>query len=943
MSLNKCCWVLLATVLCAALPLFAQAPAEPETVPPQEVVQAPPVEPVADAAATAPAEAPEAPKDVTPVTFYVSPAGNDVWSGTLPEPNGDGSDGPVATLNAARDAVRKLRNDRPEFAGAVTVMLREGVYAIKEPFTLSAVDSGTHDAPVTYTAYAGERPVISGGRAITGWQQEGQFWVADLPEVRDTDLRFGSLWVNGERRSQARTPNDGFFTTAGKAPPVENPTTGEMIMQSNTSFYYTPGDLKRWEDLDEAVVVVLHAWETSMHHITSLDEEKNIVTFRNASVWPFENWGPRQRYYVLNTFEGLDVPGEWCLNRKSGKLYYYPKEGETLDAVQVVAPMTQLLVQFDGSPTTNQFVDYVRLDGLSFQHVDYSVGSEGYAEAGFASGVPAAIQTRGARFCDIVNCEMVHMDTYAVWLRAGSIANRVARNHMHDLGAGGVRVGERQRSNPVLDVSHNLVDNNFIHDGGHMYRSGVGIWIGQSFLNRISHNDICDLANSGVTVGFAWDVDAGFSYDNLVEYNYIHHIGRGEFSNMAGIYVLGGSGRSVLRNNIIHDVIPYQYGGWGIHLDEGSSNMVIENNLIYNTISGGFDQFYGNLNHVRNNIFAFSRQSQISLSSTRETTPTPVIFERNIVVVDNGVLFGALWEEAASWQDFNCYFDTSGTVIDFGGSDFANWQSTGRDARSILADPGFVDVANFDFSLRPDSPALALGFKPLDLDTVGLYGAPEWVQAPHAFERAHYAFPESMAARAVSEDFESIPTGAMPADAIIFGTDGKASVAITEETAASGTKSLKITDTAGPQQAWQPELCFTPSLLDGVAVGSFDVRMEVGAILQCDWRSDWTTRRVGPRLKVAQGALFAGQEEQKLMDLPTGEWVHIEIECQIGIAAVIPNTYKVSVTVPGEETQHFDGLPCIYPMFRSVDRIWFLSSAVEDTVFFLDNIKLDRR
>ena len=134
----------------------------------------------------------------------------------------------------------------------------------------------------------------------------------------------------------------------------------------------------------------------------------------------------------------------------------------------------------------------------------------------------------------------------------------------------------------------------------------------------------------------------------------------------AGIYVLGGSTRTALRDNVIHDVNAYQYGGWGIHADEGSANLRIENNVVYNTTSGGFDQYYGNLNYVRNNIFAFSRESQLSLSNINN--PVPVMFERNIVVTDNALPFGMNWDVANNWLDYNCYYDVTGAEMDLASS-----------------------------------------------------------------------------------------------------------------------------------------------------------------------------------------------------------------------------------------------------------------------------------
>ena len=45
--------------------------------------------------------------------LYVAPEGNDAWSGRLPTPNAARTDGPATTLQAARDAARKLDPQQP--------------------------------------------------------------------------------------------------------------------------------------------------------------------------------------------------------------------------------------------------------------------------------------------------------------------------------------------------------------------------------------------------------------------------------------------------------------------------------------------------------------------------------------------------------------------------------------------------------------------------------------------------------------------------------------------------------------------------------------------------------------------------------------------------------------------------------------------------------------
>ena len=43
----------------------------------------------------------------------------------------------------------------------------------------------------------------------------------------------------------------------------------------------------------------------------------------------------------------------------------------------------------------------------------------------------------------------------------------------------------------------------------------------------------------------------------------------------------------------------------------------------------------------------------------------------------------------------------------------------GFDTHSVIADPMFVDPANDDYRLRANSPALKLGFQPIDLRKIG--------------------------------------------------------------------------------------------------------------------------------------------------------------------------------------------------------------------------------
>ncbi len=148
--------------------------------------------------------------------YYVAPDGNDAHEGSKAEP--------FASIPRAMAAVRELRlAENP--VGPVTVFLRGGVYPLAEKLVFTPADSGTSESPVTYRSQPGERAVLSGGRRLSGsWQRTPgkPYYELLLPEVRDGNWHFFSLYVNGQSRIRARTPNWGqkVLRADGRAPGV---------------------------------------------------------------------------------------------------------------------------------------------------------------------------------------------------------------------------------------------------------------------------------------------------------------------------------------------------------------------------------------------------------------------------------------------------------------------------------------------------------------------------------------------------------------------------------------------------------------------------------------------------------------------------------------------------------------------------------------------------
>lgn len=140
-----------------------------------------------------------------PASFYVAVEGNDQWSGRLPAANSARTDGPFHTLDRARLALRRLKQDpRAE----LTVMVRGGTHFLSQPLVLSPEDSGTPQRPVRYLAFPGEKPVISGGRPIAPWQPAGKgLYRASVPEVKTGQWQLRQLRVGDRLQHEAREPN----------------------------------------------------------------------------------------------------------------------------------------------------------------------------------------------------------------------------------------------------------------------------------------------------------------------------------------------------------------------------------------------------------------------------------------------------------------------------------------------------------------------------------------------------------------------------------------------------------------------------------------------------------------------------------------------------------------------------------------------------------------
>ncbi len=678
------------------------------------------------------------------IVFYVSTQGNDAWSGKLPEPAASGKDGPFATLARARDELRVLKR-RGKARAAARVFIRGGRYELDETLVFGPEDSGTEAYPVTYCAYPGEVPVVSGGRRITGWSKTlikgRECWKARLPEVKQGKWYFSQLFVNGLRRFRPRLPKKGAYTFASIPDAHKKSFRGWGHGPDRACF--KEGDIKRWRNRADIKIMALQLWFETHHRIKSLSMANREIRFRAKSIGTLfdENQEPA-RYWVENVFEALDSPAEWYLDRPSGTLYYIPFENrvmtkietEKLDETEIIAPRLNTIVSLRGSPRAP--VGFIRFENISFQHAewDYPEDDAGSVQAAFK--VPGAILLERAEHCVFYGCTVAHIAQYGVEMLAGCHNNRLIACSIHDTGAGGVKIGHewigrieatsptaikrRRNAKPMAA----MVSDCSIHHGGIIHLSAVGIWIGNAGHNRILHNHIHDYSYTGISCGWMWGFSPTATFGNRIEYNHVHHINWNEIlSDNGGIYTLGVQPGSTIRGNHLHHVSCYGYGGWGLYPDQGSSEMIFENNLVHHTKHAGFSGHYGRDLWVRNNIFALSRSNHIGIAGQIKEGRFHV-FEKNILFWREGQLQSGFWH-SIGWPLRCCLmrdnlFWGCGKRVDFGPEGkLEDWQALGQLKGTVVADPLFTDPESGDFDIRPDSPVLTTGFKPFDWRKAG--------------------------------------------------------------------------------------------------------------------------------------------------------------------------------------------------------------------------------
>ena len=496
--------------------------------------------------------------------------------------------------------------------------------------------------------------------------------------------------------------------------------------------------------------------------------------------------------------------------------------------------------------------------GVTFAYADYGVKPGGNYTGQAASGQPGAVQVESSSGIRFERCAVVHTGAHGIEFIRGSENCAVVDCELRDLGAGGVKIGDKAAKGRLVRGCE--VRGCLISEGGRVDPAGCGVWIGHATDNLVSHNTIRDMYYTGVSAGWNWSF-AQTARDNVIEWNHIHDIGRHVLSDMGGIYLLGRQPGTVERFNHIHDVTRARNCAFGIYFDSGTSFVTVTNNVVHDCEDSNF--FLAAIsasNRVENNIFAFGPSRQLHAAS-RNPTSSPTLFTRNIVAWDDGVHSQSLPDEKTIELSGNMYWcpEDSRPKTDPRGGAFVRQP--------------FVDPKGRDLRLADENAAREAGFKPFSLDGCGRIAPPSLTAGMPKVPDVFFPAPEPII-EDIAEDFEETPVGAAFPGWSVLPPDGTNTIRVTERFAAGGKRSLEIID---DKKDWRPHLYRSLYRPKGRWRISFALRIEDGAQPRIELRGD---EQGLPLLVRADGMLVA--PNGPLVKIEEGKWHAIAMSLTMG-------------------------------------------------------------
>jgi hypothetical protein len=376
--------------------------------------------------------------------------------------------------------------------------------------------------------------------------------------------------------------------------------------------------------------MVLHEmWCTSNLRIKSIDIQGDsaAVCFHNPEAkiqfehpWPSPmtpDTGHPSPFYLTNAKELLDESGEWYHDIRAHKLYYMPRQGETIR--EAIVPVLETLVDVIGS--SERPVRKITMKGVTFAHTTWMRPSEkGHVplqagmylteayklrpqidrpnnhkldNQGWLGRAAAAVELRYTEDVNFDRCCFEHLGgsglDYVFACRRGTTTHCT----FTDIAMNGYVCGSFSPEGLETHLPYAPTDFREVCTGQTVsdcdfYDVTNEDWgcvaIAAGYVNGITidHNTIHDVSYTGISLGWGWNRDSVCMRDNRIHANLIYNYAQHMY-DCAGIYTLGNQPGTVISENVVHDIARPSYvhdpNHWFyLYTDEGSSNITIRDN-----------------------------------------------------------------------------------------------------------------------------------------------------------------------------------------------------------------------------------------------------------------------------------------------------------------------------------------------------------------------------
>lgn len=660
-----------------------------------------------------------------PAAFFVAKNGSDSADGSV--------SAPFASLERARQAVRFLKTSNTLPKEGAVVTLQPGRYLRKTPLLLSAEDSGTTDAPIVWKTASPRNTVLDAGIHLKGEdfhpleeadskrldpEARGKVLYTDLkalgikhagpyPLNFDTGGGIVEFYFNGERLPISRWPNSDSakierITDKGLSAPGEAKRVGKFVSRENR--------LARWP-VERGVWVEGYwrvPWDNRTVKVEGIDPATREITLAApvaggiGSKYAGEQGSGAEPWWGVNLLEEIDQPGEWSLDFSNGRLYWWPRENWK-SASLVLADLNEPLIR------TNKTA-YVHIEGFDVEN-----------------SLSNGIEVSDSHHVEVLNCKAQNLAGSGIVVQKGA-HNTVRSCEITSVGQSGIVLSGGDRA--TLTSCHHLAENNHIQKVGVLkktYAPGILVGIfgaGDAVGCRVAHNFIHDVPHGGIQYG---------GNNHVFEYNEISHAVLTS-DDMGAFYTTNDwtSCGNVLRHNFVH----HSPNAVGFYMDDGDAGDAVLGNVCYE-MQGGPSVCGGHYNTVQNNLVIRCKRGLFmdARGIPRAYDKQSSLFKKLKAVPFNK----APWTEQYPFLQGLPDTDTrlpqgnqvSGNVtancekaVRLSGKPDELALSTLKDNLDLgPRDPGFVNEAGGDLSLKPDSPIFKEmpGFAPIPFSKIGMY------------------------------------------------------------------------------------------------------------------------------------------------------------------------------------------------------------------------------